>query len=53
MFLAGTIIFGGGPVIIPLLRDSLAGAVIAWVGIFSPGLVVVHGTMGIWGAIRG
>ncbi|KAK4032048.1 chromate transporter-domain-containing protein [Parachaetomium inaequale] len=98
MYLAGTIIFGGGPVVIPLLREyvvaegwvsprdfliglaliqafpgpnfnfavflgsltalnggysSLAGAVIAWVGIFSPGLVLVHGTMGVWSAIRG
>ncbi|KAK4150841.1 chromate transporter-domain-containing protein [Chaetomidium leptoderma] len=98
MYLAGTIIFGGGPVVIPLLREyvvaegwvtprdfliglaliqafpgpnfnfavflgsltalnggyhSLAGAVIAWVGIFVPGLVLVHGTMGIWSALRG
>ncbi len=98
MYLAGTIIFGGGPVVIPLLREyvvaegwvtprdfliglaliqafpgpnfnfavflgsltalnagysSVAGALIAWVGIFSPGLVLVHGTMGIWGAVRG
>ncbi|KAK4035204.1 chromate transporter-domain-containing protein [Parachaetomium inaequale] len=98
MYLAGTIIFGGGPVVIPLLREyvvaegwvsprdfliglaliqafpgpnfnfavflgsltalgggynSLAGAVIAWVGIFVPGLVLVHGTMGIWSAVRG
>ncbi|KAK4138430.1 hypothetical protein BT67DRAFT_9145 [Trichocladium antarcticum] len=98
MYLAGTIIFGGGPVVIPLLREyvvaegwvsprdfliglaliqafpgpnfnfavflgsltahgggrsSLAGAVVAWVGIFAPGLVLVHGTMGVWGAMRG
>ncbi|KAK4243967.1 chromate transporter-domain-containing protein [Corynascus novoguineensis] len=97
MYLAGTIIFGGGPVVIPLLREyvvaegwvsprdfliglamiqafpgpnfnfavflgsltalgagysSVAGAVIAWVGIFTPGLVLVHGTMGIWSAVR-
>ncbi|KAL2132481.1 hypothetical protein VTI74DRAFT_3755 [Chaetomium olivicolor] len=97
MYLAGTIIFGGGPVVIPLLREyvvaegwvsprdfliglaiiqafpgpnfnfavflgslaalggghsSAAGAVIAWAGIFSPGLVLVHGTMGIWSAVR-
>ncbi|KAH6850503.1 chromate transporter-domain-containing protein [Chaetomium sp. MPI-CAGE-AT-0009] len=97
MYLAGTIIFGGGPVVIPLLREyvvaegwvaprdfliglaliqafpgpnfnfavflgsltalgggysSLAGAVIAWVGIFTPGLVLVHGTMGVWSAVR-
>ncbi|KAL2755005.1 hypothetical protein ACRALDRAFT_2107935 [Sodiomyces alcalophilus JCM 7366] len=98
MYLAGTIIFGGGPVVIPLLREyivaegwvsardfllglaiiqafpgpnfnfaaylgaltaanagqhSAAGAVIAWLGIFAPGLILVHGTMGIWSAIRG
>ncbi|KAK4118181.1 hypothetical protein N657DRAFT_667294, partial [Parathielavia appendiculata] len=97
MYLAGTIIFGGGPVVIPLLREyvvaegwvsardfliglaliqafpgpnfnfavflgsltalkagysSASGAVVAWVGIFSPGLVLVHGTMGIWSAVR-
>ena len=97
MYLAGTIIFGGGPVVIPLLREyvvaegwvsprdfliglaliqafpgpnfniavflgsltainggysSVAGALIAWVGIFSPGLILVHGTMGIWSAAR-
>lgn len=98
MTLAGTIIFGGGPVVIPLLREyvvapgwvssrdfliglaiiqafpgpnfnfavylgsltalnagynAAAGAVIAFVGIFLPGLTLVHGTMGIWQAIRG
>ncbi|KAJ4362693.1 hypothetical protein N0V85_009350 [Neurospora sp. IMI 360204] len=98
MYLAGTIIFGGGPVVIPLLREyvvaegwvnprdfliglaliqafpgpnfnfavflgaltaigsgnnPVAGAIIAWVGIFSPGLILVHGTMGIWSAVRG
>ncbi|KAM5355190.1 hypothetical protein ACJ41O_001836 [Fusarium nematophilum] len=98
MYLAGTIIFGGGPVVIPLLREyvvaegwvsprdfliglaliqafpgpnfnfavylgsltainggysSAAGALIAFVGIFVPGLVLIHGTMGVWGAIRG
>ncbi|KAK1757073.1 chromate transporter-domain-containing protein [Echria macrotheca] len=97
MYLAGTIIFGGGPVVIPLLREyvvaegwvsprdfliglaliqafpgpnfnfavflgsltainngysSVAGALIAWVAIFSPGLILVHGTMGIWSAAR-
>ena len=97
MYLAGTIIFGGGPVVIPLLREyvvaegwvaprdfliglaiiqafpgpnfnfavflgsltalgggynALAGAVIAWVAIFTPGLVLVHGTMGVWSAVR-
>jgi chromate transport protein ChrA len=98
MFLAGTIIFGGGPVVIPLLRDyvvaegwvgsrdfliglaiiqafpgpnfnfavylggltalngghnAAAGAAIAFLGIFFPGLTLVHGTMGVWQAIRG
>lgn len=97
-YLAGTIIFGGGPVVIPLLREyvvsegwvsprdfligvaviqslpgpnfnfavylgslaamqlgyhPLAGAVLGFLGLFSPGLVIVHGTMGIWGSIRG
>jgi chromate transport protein ChrA len=97
MYLAGTIIFGGGPVVIPLLREyvvaegwvsprdfliglaiiqafpgpnfnfavflgsltalnggynPLAGAFIAWAGIFAPGMLLVHGTMGIWSAIR-
>lgn len=97
MYLAGTIIFGGGPVVIPLLREyvvaegwvsprdfliglaliqafpgpnfnfavflgaltaindgrnSAAGALIAWVAIFSPGLILVHGTMGLWSAAR-
>ncbi|KAK3328089.1 chromate transporter-domain-containing protein [Cercophora scortea] len=97
MYLAGTIIFGGGPVVVPLLREyvvaegwvsprdfliglaliqafpgpnfnfavflgsltaikfgysAVAGALIAWVGIFFPGLIMVHGTLGIWGAAR-
>lgn len=98
MYLAGTIIFGGGPVVIPLLREYVVaeswvsprdfliglaiqqsfpgpnfnfavylgtltarnngfnpvlGALLGFVGIFVPGLVTVHGTMGIWGAVRG
>ena len=98
MFLAGTIIFGGGPVVIPLLREYVVsegwvaprdfllglaiiqafpgpnfnfavylggltavfgghnaaiGAVLGFLGIFLPGIVTVHGTMGIWSAIRG
>ncbi|KAK1759118.1 chromate transporter-domain-containing protein [Echria macrotheca] len=97
MLLAGTIIFGGGPVVIPLLREyivaekwvserdfligvaliqgcpgpnfniavflgslaarnaeysPLAGGIIAWVGIFGPGVLLVHGTLGVWGIIR-
>ncbi|KND90472.1 putative chromate transport protein [Tolypocladium ophioglossoides CBS 100239] len=98
MYLAGTIIFGGGPVVIPLLREyvvvegwvsprdfliglaiqqsfpgpnfnfavylgaltainggynSAAGALLGFVAIFAPGLITVHGTMGIWSAVRG
>ncbi|PKS06153.1 hypothetical protein jhhlp_007470 [Lomentospora prolificans] len=98
MYLAGTIIFGGGPVVIPLLREyvvaenwvsardfliglaiqqsfpgpnfnfgvylgaltainggynSALGALLGFLGIFLPGLITVHGTMGIWSAIRG
>ncbi|KAK5991201.1 putative chromate transport protein [Cladobotryum mycophilum] len=98
LYLAGTIIFGGGPVVIPLLREyvvaegwvsprdfliglaiaqsfpgpnfnfavflgsltainngysSVAGAVIAFFAIFTPGIVLVQGTMGIWGVLRG
>lgn len=97
LYLAGTIIFGGGPVVIPLLREyvvaegwvsprdfliglaviqafpgpnfnfavflgsltalhggypAIAGAIIAFCGIFTPGIVLVHGTMGVWGVIR-
>lgn len=97
MYLAGTIIFGGGPVVIPLLREyvvaenwvsprnfliglavqqafpgpnfnfavylgsltainggynSAAGAILGFIAIFTPGLVTVHGTMGIWSAVR-
>lgn len=98
MYLAGTIIFGGGPVVIPLLREyvvaegwvsprdfliglaliqafpgpnfnfavylgsltainggysSAAGAILAFVGIFAPGMIMVHGTVGLWSAMRG
>lgn len=98
MYLAGTIIFGGGPVVIPLLREyvvaegwvsprdfliglaiiqafpgpnfnfavylgsltasganmsSVAGAFLGYLGIFLPGIWLVHGTMGIWSAVRG
>jgi chromate transport protein ChrA len=98
MFLAGTIIFGGGPVVVPLLRsyvvsegwvsprdfllglaiiqafpgpnfnfavylggltavsgghNSALGAMLALIGIFVPGIATIHGTMGIWSAIRG
>lgn len=97
-FLAGTIIFGGGPVVVPLLREyvvaegwvkprdfligvaiiqslpgpnfnfavylgslaaitlgypSIVGAILGHIGLFVPGLIIVHGTMGVWGAIRG
>jgi chromate transport protein ChrA len=98
MYLAGTIIFGGGPVVIPLLREyvvaegwvsprdfliglaiiqafpgpnfnfavylgsltaigggyvSAWGALLGYIGIFVPGLVTVHGEMGLWSALRG
>ena len=98
MYLAGTIIFGGGPVVIPLLREyvvaegwvsprdfliglaliqgfpgpnfnfavylggltainggypAIWGALLGYVGMFVPGLVTVHGTMGVWSALRG
>ncbi|GFF87285.1 hypothetical protein IFM53868_05097 [Aspergillus udagawae] len=97
LYLAGTIIFGGGPVVIPLLREyivaegwvrprdfliglaviqafpgpnfnfavflggltaihggysAVTGAIIAFCGIFTPGIVLVHGTMGVWGLLR-
>ena len=97
LYLAGTIIFGGGPVVIPLLREYIVaegwvsprdflvglaiiqafpgpnfnfavflggltainngqsvvlGAIIAFIGIFLPGMVLVHGTMGVWGVLR-
>jgi chromate transport protein ChrA len=97
LYLAGTIIFGGGPVVIPLLREYIvdegwvsprdfliglaiaqafpgpnfnfavflgglaavnagypaaAGAIIAFCGIFAPGIILVHGTMGIWSSLR-
>lgn len=95
--LAGTVIFGGGPVVIPLLREyvvaegwvsprdfliglaiiqafpgpnfnfavflgslaainngqpAILGAIVAYVGIFLPGMVLVHGTMGVWKVMR-
>ncbi|KAL8746532.1 MAG: hypothetical protein Q9184_007734 [Pyrenodesmia sp. 2 TL-2023] len=99
LYLAGTIIFGGGPVVIPLLRSylvspgfvlprdfllglaiiqafpgpnfnfavylgalaakgvagfpSVAGALIAFVAIFAPGLVIVVGFLGVWGLLEG
>jgi chromate transport protein ChrA len=31
---------------------SAAGAVLGFLGIFGPGLILVHGTMGIWAHIR-
>ncbi|KAI9848079.1 MAG: hypothetical protein M1837_001181 [Sclerophora amabilis] len=99
LYLAGTIIFGGGPVVIPLLSEyvvaegwvstrdfllglaliqafpgpnfnfavylgalaaisspnlpSAAGALIGFIGIFTPGLILVTGTMGLWKNLRG
>jgi chromate transport protein ChrA len=97
LYLAGTIIFGGGPVVIPLLREyvvaegwvsprdfliglaiaqafpgpnfnfavflggltalnsgqpAIVGAIVAYLGIFFPGMVLVHGTMGVWKVLR-
>jgi chromate transport protein ChrA len=97
LYLAGTIIFGGGPVVIPLLREyivaegwvsprdfllglaliqsfpgpnfnfavylgSLAvagtalpsslGALIGFIGIFTPGIIIVIGIMGLWRVLR-
>lgn len=100
LFLAGTIIFGGGPVVIPLLREyvvaqgwvsarnfllglaitqafpgpnfnfavylgalavtspsatslnAAAGAVLGYVAIFAPGIVLHTGTMGVWKVLR-
>ncbi|PPQ65948.1 hypothetical protein CVT26_010710 [Gymnopilus dilepis] len=102
MFLAGTIIFGGGPVVIPLLRDyvvepgwvsprdfllglaviqalpgpnfnfavylgamtvagpaassksvpSIVGALLAFVGIFTPGLWLSIGFQSVWQSLR-
>jgi len=97
LYLAGTIIFGGGPVVIPLLREyivaegwvsprdfllglaliqsfpgpnfnfavylgslatagttlpSFVGALIAFIGIFTPGIAIVIGVMGLWSVLR-
>jgi chromate transport protein ChrA len=97
LYLAGTIIFGGGPVVIPLLREyivaegwvsprdfllglaliqsfpgpnfnfavylgslataqtslpSFAGAIIAFLGIFTPGIIILTGVMGLWKVLR-
>ena len=97
LYLAGTIIFGGGPVVIPLLREYVvtegwvsardfllglavcqafpgpnfnfavylgalavvsgglnpaAGAVLGYIGIFTPGIVLHTGTMGLWKVLR-
>lgn len=97
LYLAGTIIFGGGPVVIPLLREyvvaqgwvsprdflfglaliqsfpgpnfnfavylgslatkgssfpSVAGSLIAFLGIFAPGIIIQTGIMGVWKVLR-
>lgn len=98
LYLAGTIIFGGGPVVIPLLREYVvaqgwvsardfllglaiiqafpgpnfnfavylatlavgdprrlnpaAGAIIGFIAIFAPGLILHTGTMGGWSVLR-
>lgn len=97
LYLAGTIIFGGGPVVIPLLRESIVeeswvsppdfilglaliqcfpgpnfnfavylgslatagssvasywGALIAFVSIFTPGIIIQTGVLGMWKVLR-
>lgn len=97
LYLAGTIIFGGGPVVIPLLRESIVGeswvsprdfilglaliqcfpgpnfnfavylgslatagssvasywgALIAFVSIFTPGIIIQTGILGMWKVLR-
>lgn len=97
MYLAGTIIFGGGPVVIPLLRSyvvdpgwvsprdfllglaiiqafpgpnfnfsvylgalalastgtpTIFGAILAFIGIFTPGIVLAVGVQSIWQVMR-
>jgi len=98
MYLAGTIIFGGGPVVIPLLREyvvqpgfvsprdfliglaiiqafpgpnfnfavylgaltlaptstasSFVGAILGFLGIFAPGLILAFGFQALWTVIR-
>lgn len=97
LYLAGTIIFGGGPVVIPLLGESIVGeswvsprdfilglaliqcfpgpnfnfavylgslatagssvasywgALIAFVSIFTPGMIIQTGIMGMWKMLR-
>lgn len=96
LYLAGTIIFGGGPVVIPLLREyvvaegwvsprdfllglaicqafpgpnfnfavylgalavaghlnAAAGAIIGYIAIFGPGIILHTGTMSIWKNLR-
>lgn len=45
VFLGGmTAVFGG--------LNAAAGALLGYLGIFLPGIITVHGTMGIWSAIR-
>lgn len=97
MYLAGTIIFGGGPVVIPLLRSyvvdpgwvsprdfllglaiiqafpgpnfnfavylgalalagtgapTILGALLGYVGIFAPGIILAVGVQSVWQALR-
>lgn len=97
LFLAGTIIFGGGPVVIPLLREyvveegwvserdfllglaliqawpgpnfnfavylgalslrgtgtsMVVGAIVGFIAIFSPGLILITGIQGVWRNLR-
>lgn len=32
--------------------SAVAGAVLAFIGVFTPGLVICHGTVGVWSAVR-
>jgi chromate transport protein ChrA len=97
MYLAGTIIFGGGPVVIPLLREyvvgpgwvssrdfliglaiiqafpgpnfnfavylcalafrgtdtpTVVGALLGFIGIFAPGILLAVGVQGLWKLLR-
>ncbi len=98
LYLAGTVIFGGGAVLVPFLREyvvaegwvsprdfliglaviqafpgpqsnivvylgglaamsgestAVLGATLGFVSIFAPALIMCHGTIGVWCAVRG
>ena len=46
VYLGGLVAVGGG-------YNQVLGCILGYVGIFVPGMVLVHGTLGIWSAIRG